>query len=87
MSPTSTSRWAAGTQRSYDALGRVSEEISRSGLQTRYTYGDEHGNVLTKTEHATGIDYIWQYGYDESDNLLDSIDPRNHRVDQTACTS
>lgn len=68
------------SSRSYDALGRVSEEISPSGLHTLYSY-DEHGNVLSKIQQATGINYSSYSGYDESDNLLWSIDPRGHRTD------
>ncbi len=74
------------TQRIYDnadddtKLGRLSEEISPSGLRTTYTY-DAHGNVLTKTERAPGIDNTTHFEYDASDNLLSTTDPRRHRTD------
>jgi len=69
------------TNRDYDELGRLETEISPLGLTTSYTY-DEHGNVLSRTEQATGgIDYTTEYGYDASDNLSWTIDPRDNRTD------
>ncbi len=63
------------TLRDYDNLGRVTKEISPLGLVTRYTY-DNHGNVLTQLEQATGINYTTRYVYDASDNLIKTTDPK-----------
>lgn len=69
------------TIRTYDSLGRLETEVSPLGLTTSYTY-DLHSNIKTKNEKAAGgIDYTTQYGYDASDNLIWSIDPRAQRTD------
>jgi len=76
---TTTDALSGQINRNYDALGRLIGETSELGLVTSYSY-DNHNNVLTKTEVATGINYTTQYSYDASDNLVSTIDPEAHQT-------
>lgn len=66
----------------YDSIGRKVKETSSLGLVTRYTY-DSNGNLTSRNEKASGIDYSTSYEYDQSDNLTLVIDPIGLQINYT----
>jgi len=68
------------SQLRYDPLGRLTEEVSPSGLTTSYEH-DENGNVVRRTQQGSGHTYTTRYSYDNSDNLSWVEDPQGNRIE------
>ena len=60
----------------YNSNGQKTSETNPMGVVTRYTYGDQWGNLTKVVQDPTGLNRITTMTYDAAGRVTDRIDPK-----------
>ena len=63
----------------YNTSGQKTSETNMNGVVTRYTYGDQWGNLTRVVQDPTGLNRITTMTYDAAGRVTERIDPKGQR--------